>query len=35
VKILQDLKRIPLVIKDGKIVADRRPVGVPVGAARS
>ena len=34
VKILQDLKRIPLVIKDGKIVADRRPAGVPVGAAR-
>lgn len=28
IKILQDLKRIRLVIKDGRIVADRRPVGV-------
>lgn len=31
IRILQDLRRIPLVIKDGRIAADRRPVsaGVP------
>jgi len=28
IRILQDLRRIPMVIKDGRIVADRRPVGV-------
>ncbi len=33
IKILQDLKRMPLVIKDVEIVADRRPVGVPAGVA--
>lgn len=36
IRILQDLSRIPLVIKDGRIVADRRPAGdrrpVEVGA---
>ncbi|HEX4841497.1 MAG TPA: amidohydrolase family protein [bacterium] len=29
IKILQDLRRIPLVVKDGRIVADRRPAEVP------
>ncbi len=29
IRILQDLKRIPLVIKDGRIAADRRPAGEP------
>jgi imidazolonepropionase-like amidohydrolase len=35
IRILQDLKRIPVVIKDGQVVADRRPVrvGAPVGVA--
>jgi imidazolonepropionase-like amidohydrolase len=32
VRILQDLARIPLVIKDGRVVADRRPAGVEVAA---
>jgi imidazolonepropionase-like amidohydrolase len=32
VTILQDLRRVPLVLKDGRIVADRRPVGLGVTA---
>jgi imidazolonepropionase-like amidohydrolase len=33
IKVLQDLRRIPLVVKDGHVVADRRPVGAEVTAA--
>ena len=33
IRILQDLKRIPLVIKDGRVVADRRPTAAPRAAA--
>jgi len=32
IRILQDLQRIPLVIKGGAIVADRRPARVPAPA---
>lgn len=31
IRILQDLRRIPLVIKDGRVAADRRPEGEPAG----
>lgn len=33
IRILQDLQRIPLVIKGGAIVADRRPAGIPAPGA--